>query len=199
MRHEPGQDVNGHLAEACALGAEPFLERLLADFEAIQQVPSVENGGLLEIPRRASRCESFELGHVDIDERLIERHPIALDLENAGLGGRENASDRAQALTEALARLLLPGTAPEHGGQLAAHEALFRPYGEVGEQGLSFAGRKLQAAVARPGVKTSKESDAEASHRYFSRGRGVLPPSWSKTSSLREGNLAGRTAWIKAP
>src|SRR5262249_47703720 len=165
MWYEPGEDLNRGFAETRALGAEPLLECFLADFEAIQQIADVENGGLLEIPRSASSGKSFEVSHVDVDTRLIERHSIALDLEDAGLVGRQNASERAQALTKTLARLLLAGTAPEHRGQLAAHEALFRPHGKIGKQGLSFTRRKFQASIAGLGLKTSEESDAEADHR----------------------------------
>ena len=167
MRHESGQDVDGCLPKAGPFTTKPLLEELLVDVKTIQQISNIQGSGLFESPRRVSRSQPLKLDDVDINRRLIESHPIALDHQDSGLRGGDDTSESAQALTQALSGLLLPCAAPERRCQFVSHVVLFRSYGKVSEQGLSLPRRKRQTLLTEPGLKPSKKPKCETRHSAF--------------------------------
>jgi hypothetical protein len=54
MGQEPGENVDGSFSKARAFAAKPLFERLLADVDTVQQISSVECGGLFEVSQSAS-------------------------------------------------------------------------------------------------------------------------------------------------
>jgi len=155
MRHEPRQDVDGSFAKARPFTTEPLLEGLLTDVDTVQQISDIECSGLFEVIQSVSRGQTLKLGDIDLDGRPIETHPIALDHQDWRMKGGEGTSESTQTLTEALSRLLLPCTAPEHRGQFVSCVALFRSYGKVSEQSLGLPRLKRQASLTQMGLKPS--------------------------------------------
>ena len=117
---QSGQDLERELAQTRPLGAQPVLERLLRDADALEQVALVQRDGLLEGLRGAAGREALELLHVHLDGGRVEGQGVVIHDENRRLGRGQRPAQGDEGLTEALPGLLVAGVAPEQARQLVA-------------------------------------------------------------------------------
>ena len=137
---QPGQRLEGQLAQPLPLGREPLLEGGRGDGQALEEVPSIELGGLLEGLRGALAHEPLEREDVDVERRAVQRHPVLPNAKAEGGRGERGAKDEEH-LAEIGARLVVVDLGPEQGGQLVAWVGLAGVAGEEGEQGLGLLAR----------------------------------------------------------
>src|SRR5262249_4727994 len=72
VREDLGQGVEGELAQACALGREPVLERPLLDAKTLEEVTPVQSESLLEALDGAANAQALEGLDVDLDGGRVE-------------------------------------------------------------------------------------------------------------------------------
>jgi hypothetical protein len=129
---QPSQRLEGQLAQPLPLGREPLLEGGCGDGEALEEVPSIELGGLLERLRGALAHEPLEREDVDIERRAVQRHRVFPNSKAEGGRGERGAKDEKH-LAEIGARLVVVDLGPQQGGQLVAWVGLAGVAGEVGD------------------------------------------------------------------
>ncbi len=116
---------HGSLPRLPMLPPRPFLEWAILRHDALEQIASVQRGGLLEGPGRPGLQQPLERLRIDIHCGRVQGHGVA-SLQQQGRVAREGLANGQERLTETVSGSRSRSVGPEQCGQLVTGVRLAR-------------------------------------------------------------------------
>ena len=173
---QPCQRLTRQVAQALPFHQQPFVERRIAEIEAVQQIAAIERRRAREALDRALADQLLELRHIDRNRCPLQAQEVTIGEERRRLHAIERFSQLEDGLLQAVPRLTVAAVTPEQPGQLVARSRLAGWDCQNGEQRALLASGYVDLPPGGASLEPTEQNELQGSHRRRARLGSRHPP-----------------------